>query len=189
VEKLNVGDCHPQDERQRMNTPNDISVTFKRFSTVATEFCDAVDSASEVGKVELLSRIYKLLPRLIQEGIALPSLSLSESDTRKEIRKTRMNDAEWGQLYEFLKEKLGDWNLYWQVFDPTTDSEAIRGSLADDIADIYRDVEEGLGYHDPDLAMQTDITFGWRIGYYSHWGKHAMDAERTIHFLLEDTLS
>jgi hypothetical protein len=177
VEKLNVGDCHPQDERQRMNTPNDISVTFKRFSTVATEFCDVVDSASEVGKVELLSRIYKLLPRLIQEGIALPSLSLSESDTRKEIRKTRMNDAEWGQLYEFLKEKLGDWNLYWQVFDPTTDSEAIRGSLADDIADIYRDLKDGLGGH-PDLPMQTDIMFGWRvliilIGAHTRWMQYA----------------
>jgi hypothetical protein len=29
----------------------------------------------------------------------------------------------------------------------------------------------------------------WSLGYYSHWGKHAIDALRTIHFLLEEKLS
>jgi len=38
----------------------------------------------------------------------------------------------------------GDWNYYNEVFDPTEDSEVIEGSLADDIADIYRELEEGI---------------------------------------------
>jgi hypothetical protein len=35
----------------------------------------------------------------------------------------------------------------------------------------------------------NDILWKWRLGFYSHWGKHAIDALRTIHFLLENTLS
>lgn len=100
-----------------------------------------------------------------------------------------MKEAEWERLYQSLKEKLGEWNLYWQVFDPTKDSEAIRGSLADDVADVYRDVKEGLDCHNPDSTLQGEAIWVWRVGYYSHWGKHAIDALRTIHFLLEDTLS
>lgn len=88
-----------------------------------------------------------------------------------------------------LKAKLGEWDLYWEVFDPTKDSEAIRGSLADDIADVYRDIKEGLGCQDLDLALQGDAIWEWRVGFYSHWGKHAIDALRTIHFLLENVLS
>ena len=80
------------------------------------------------------------------------------------------------------KRLLEDWDLYWQVFDPTKDSEAIYGSLADDIADIYRDLKEGLD--DIHLARAEDIIWEWRLGFSSHWGKHAIDALRTIHFRL-----
>lgn len=165
----------------------EIDSIFKRFHSVATEFCDVVDSASSLDRATLLSRLYEVLPRLVHEGIELPTISLSDDDTRNDARKTRMKDAEWGQLYQLLKEKLGDWDLYWQVFDPTKDSEAIRGSLADDIADIFRDVKEGLARQGVD--SQRDAIWEWRCGYYSHWGQHAMDALRTIHFLLESTLS
>jgi len=165
----------------------DIHTAFREFNSAASEFCGAVDSASALDRVELLSRLYEILPRLIHQGIGLPSLSWSDGYTREETKQTRMKEAEWWQLYELLKEKLGDWDLYWQVFDPTKDSEAIRGSLADDIADIYRDVKEGLDLHDPDLALQQDAICGWRVLYYSHWGQHAINALYTIHFLLEST--
>jgi hypothetical protein len=82
---------------------------------------------------------------------------------------------------------LGDWDLYWQVFDPTKDSEAIHGSLADDIADIYRDIKEGLGLQDPDITLQRDAIWSWRLGYYSHWGQHAINALYMAHALLEHT--
>lgn len=150
------------------------------------EFCAAVDSVPAIDRIYLLSRIYEILPRLIHQGTTLPDLPCSERDTHKELTRSRMKEAEWGQLYALLKEKLGDWNLYWQVFDPTQDSEAIRGSLADDIADIYRDVKEGIDVDNPDLALQQDAIFNWRVLYYSHWGQHAMNALSTIHFVLQN---
>jgi hypothetical protein len=45
---------------------------------------------------------------------------------------------EWDRLYNSLKEGLGDWNLYHQVFDPTQDNKAIFGSLSDDITACSR---------------------------------------------------
>jgi hypothetical protein len=95
-----------------------------------------------------------------------------------------MTDEQWRQLYDLLKEKLGDWDLYWQVFNPTTDKEADCGTLADDIADIYRDLKEGLVLNEKRLARPEDVIWEWRLLYYSHWGKHAIDAMLTIHFRL-----
>jgi len=99
-------------------------------------------------------------------------------------KKARLTQQDWERLYQALKVKLGGWNLYIDVFDPTRDTEAIHGSLADDIADIYRDIKEGLDHPDPTLATQHHIIWKWRLLYYSHWGQHAMGALRTIHWLL-----
>jgi len=163
-----------------------------RFGAVAQEFCSIVDSAPKLDKIELLTAIYVVLPRLINEAIGLPNIETPDEDDApmepeqlSVRRKVRMTDEQWGLLYNSLKEKLGDWNLYWQVFDPTTDQEAICGSLADDLADIYRDLKEGLVLKDTNTGLLDDIIWEWRLGYYSHWGKHALDALLTIHFWLQ----
>jgi hypothetical protein len=175
--------------------PNSAEIA-TRFASVAEEFCSVIDSAPNLDKIELLVHVYRILPQLIGEAISLPNTKLSEDESQEEeSRKSqararlRLSDAQWRQLYEFLKVKLGDLNLYWEVWDPTKDNEAIHGSLADDFADIYRDLKEGLNVGEAHQARPADNIWHWRFGYYSHWGKHAIDALRTIHFLLEETLS
>jgi hypothetical protein len=167
-----------------------------RFAAVAQEFCSIIESASKTDRTTLLMNVYGVLPLLISGAISLPNFELSEEDDATEREEqspsrpsVRMTDEQWGQLYNQLKEKLGDWNLYQCVFDPTTDKKAICGSLADDIADIYRDLKEGLVCGKMHQAKPQDIVWTWRLLYYSHWGHHAMDALLVIHFRLEDTLS
>ncbi len=166
-----------------------------RFASVAQQFCNAIDSAPNLDRIELLVQVYKILPQLIGEAMILPKIELSDDESQEEeARKAqarerlRLSEAQWGELYEFLKVKLGDLNLYWEVWDPTEDNEAIQGSLADDLADIYRDLKEGLNLGEARQAAPEDNIWHWRLGYYSHWGKHAVDALRTIHFLLEERL-
>jgi hypothetical protein len=176
-------------------SPSNESVA-NRFGSVAQRFCAIVDAAPRLDKIEFLVQVYRILPELIGEAIHLPHVELGddedqvyESSLRQFRAKARMIEKEWGQLYDSLKEKLGDWDLYWQVFDPTKDNEAIHGTLADDIADIYRDLKEDINLMESGQVLLRDIIFDWRVGFYSHWGKHAIDALRTIHFLLDETLS
>jgi hypothetical protein len=180
----------------QMNIPPNNAEVASRFGSVAQRFCSVVDSAPNLDRIELLVQVYRILPQLISEAISLPSVELSDSENEEEEReksvlraRARLSDAQWGHLYARLKEKLADWDLYWQVWDPTKDNEAIHGTLADDIADIYRDVKEGLVLNEAQQALPEDNIWEWRLGFYSHWGKHAIDALRTIHFLLEETLS
>jgi len=159
-----------------------------RFALIAQEFCSAVESAPNLGKVQMLNRVYRILPRLIGEATSLPDVELNgdENPSNDNERQARRSHEEWQQLYNYLKQKLGDLNLYWQVFDPTKDNEAILGSLADDIADIYFDLKEGFGLRQKHQTLPEKSIWCWRFGFYSHWGKHAMDALRTIHSILED---
>jgi hypothetical protein len=175
-----------------MNSPQDYASIADRFATVAQEFCTAIDSASSTDRTDFLLRIYRTLPRLIDEAIELPAVSLTDEDEepsepRAHKPNVRLAYAQWEQLYNLLKEKLGDWDLYMQVFDPTEGKEAIPGSLADDLADIYRDLREGLDRQNEKGLLQ-DLIWDWRLSYYSHWGQHAMNALQTIHVRMEDIL-
>lgn len=173
-----------------MSSQPSLSAAFEEFSKIAGEFCAAIDAAPSADRAEFLTQVYETLPLLIQRAISLPALSYEhDDDETSKSANARMSGTEWEKLYNNLKEKLGDWNLYWQVFDPTNDSEAIRGSLADDLADIYRDVGNGLGIDKTDVALQREAIFSWRILYYSHWGHHAINALYAIHFFLNDRLS
>lgn len=134
-----------------MNIQDNYAGAVNHFGPIAEQYCSLVDSQSALDKSEFLLQIYRMLPELIAEARRLPLVSFDDDENEEQeasIRKIRaekkMKQQEWGQLYDSLKEKLGDRNLYWMVFDPRTDNEAIHGSLADDIADIYRDLKDGV---------------------------------------------
>lgn len=176
-----------------MATPDEIAHIASRFSATACQFCSVVDSASSSNRTELLSKLYRILPVLISEAISLPDASLDYGGPQETagcgLRIGAPGEHEWRKLYNFLKEKLGDWDLYHQVFDPTKDSEAICGTLADDIADIYRDLRKGLAFREKRSGQpDVDAVWTWHLLFYSHWGKHAMDALLTIHFRLQNTV-
>ena len=178
-----------------MNIQDNYAGAVNHFGPIAEQYCSLVDSQSALDKSEFLLGIYRMLPELIAEASRLPLVSFHDDENEEQeatIRKiraeTEMKHQDWGQLYDSLKEKLGAWNLYWMVFDPRTDNEAIQGSLADDIADIYRDLKDGIVLKEANEVPASEIIFEWRFGFTSHWGQHAVNALRTIHFLLQETL-
>jgi hypothetical protein len=158
-----------------MARPDEIMHIADRFGAIAKEFCSIVDSAPDLDRTDLLRKLYPVLPILISEAIGLPDVSRDDTDelqkaTRRGSDVGGFSEQEWGKLNNFLKEKLEDWDLYHQVFDPTEDSEAIFGTLADDMADIYRDLNDGLSFREkhPDLPAE-DAIWTWRLLFYSHW--------------------
>lgn len=170
-----------------MGTSNNNAEVAERFGLAATRFCSIVDSASHMDRGEFVAQIYRVLPKLIDQAIEMPDVEGSDRQQQKSSPKVRY--AEWEQLYNSLKEKLGDWDLYHQVFDPTHDNEAIVGTLADDIADIFDDLKEGLVFIEAAQANPEEAIWTWRLLFYSHWGKHAMDALLAIHFQLQNNAS
>jgi Domain of unknown function (DUF5063) len=61
---------------------------------------------------------------------------------------------------------------------PTVRKRMIHGSLADDLADIYRDLKKGLILSEKTSA--EDALWNWRLHFDFHWGNHAMSALKAI---------
>src|SRR5215467_5696326 len=111
----------------------------ERFGLVAQKYCDLIESRSAFDRAEFLLQIYRLLPELIDEGIRLPQVERAEEDTEEQEDSLKHNNCvasdmthyQWQEIYNSLKEKLGDWVPYSMVFDPRKDTDVINGSLAD----------------------------------------------------------
>jgi len=73
---------------------------------------------------------------------------------------------------------------YSEIFSPLVlaPEAPVVGDLADDLADIYRDVATGL--HLLDTGRVDDALWQWGFNFQIHWGQHASSAIRALHCYL-----
>lgn len=162
----------------------------ERFAILVRQFCSVIDEAANLDRAEILGRIYPLLPKLIDQAIALPKIEESEEaeDTQTDDdlpKASRWTHEERRQLFKLLQERLAGWDQYWVIFDPNNDMDPILGSLADDLIDMYFDLKEGLALHESGQSEPNQVILEWRSSFDIHWGEHALGALRTIHFRLQ----
>ena len=91
----------------------------------------------------------------------------------------RVSDDEWKEV--FAAAGCLPLDYYGELFDPlvTPPEEPVIGSLADDIADIYRDVVTGLREHQAGRPLRA--IWEWGNNFQQHWGDHATGAIRALH--------
>jgi hypothetical protein len=140
------------------------------LSALAARYCKLIER-SGADCDAWLSEIAKLLPRL---HAAL--WSFDPASTKGGLGLKIDFDARF-ELYAHLVGLLGERDAYWLEFDRLDEDRPMTGSLADDLADIYCELKEGLALlsTNPEWALH-----GWLTGYAHHWGQHLVDAERHL---------
>jgi hypothetical protein len=77
--------------------------------------------------------------------------------------------------------KIGQYDHYWEVFNPYQFEQPLGATLSDDILDIYKDVKKGILLYQRN--EQIEAIWEWKFGFEIHWGSHAVDAIRTLHYV------
>lgn len=150
-----------------------------RFRAAAERYVALVDSVVRSRSIaERLEEVASALAELYDRGLQLPVV---DRETNEPIADASLTNEEWTELFDALRAELGSLDGYTTLaFPGSADDEVRQRSVAEDLADIYRDVKEGL-----DLllanAPETDVVWHWRFSFRSHWGKHAVEALRAIH--------
>ena len=152
---------------------------------MAEAYCARVEAHHQATPVAFLIGQLQLLPQLYCLGAALPAVEPSDAVPIAD----RLTHEEWSTLFGALRAHIGPYDLYWDVYDPSQQEQddVVAGSLADDFADIHRDLRAGLSaWHVGTDASRIDAVWEWREGWENHWGYHAVDAIRSIHWHLQD---
>ncbi len=156
------------------------------FAAAATRLCTALETPSRTDAWvrEVLAGVslsYSLAHGLAEE---------CEGDDLDDFNLFRVSDEAWKAMYNALCSVLSEHAFYWAYFDPSepkdSDDEVVVGDLADDLADIYRDLKPGVRAWESDrVRFATNILLQWREpSFSSHWGVHAVSAMRALHPLV-----
>jgi hypothetical protein len=144
-----------------------------KFIVCSEEFCELVETASKISKEELIKKIHLRLSSLYLAALLLPDSEPSSHN----ISEINIDTSFW--------EGLEGIDFYWEVFDPFQNDEPTCGSLTDDIRDIYNDIKCGLVILEKSqLDDIDDAIWLWKFNFSSHWGYHAVNALRALHWAI-----
>jgi hypothetical protein len=152
-----------------------LSEKLAEMTDTAEAYCGLIKNNNQSVNGGWLGELYALLPRLHSAVTGLTTLEGDDAPVPEVDLDTRF------ELYSRLRQQLGERDSYWLEFDASPEQMHMSGSLADDLTDIYFDLQHGLELLDeawPQRAARL-----WQSTYRIHWGQHLVDAERHLYAL------
>lgn len=138
----------------------------KTFAAVAAEYCSwaeagPADAATEAAFARrTVAKLYRLAIDLPNRFCDTNALEISHEDWKKV-------HARFGAL---------PFNYYSACFNPLAvpAEEPVVGDLADDLADIWRDLHPGVVLFE--AGEHEASAYHWRFNFDVHWARHAVGA-------------
>ena len=156
------------------------------FVGAASAFCNLVVGDLSSSRPELLADVHQRLAVLYLEALRLPDVAAGDREVP-----SAPTALSWQDLHACWGAYLGDLRYYSDTFDPTQleTASAVVSDLADDIADVYGDIIDGLAlWPAGDAQDRLAAIWQWRFSFWSHWGQHAGGALRYLFQLLSPWL-
>lgn len=157
-----------------MDTPDPAVVS---FAECVRRYGEWIENIGEANNESLLAG-HKILSELQFGALSLPSIEPNDSSRDFDV-----------DNWKTIRDRLAEFPVegYFKVFDVFAPGEApVFCTIADDLADIYADLKEGLAYYDDRDFIEA--TWHWRFTYLIHWGRHLTGAQTAIHQYLSDVL-
>ena len=144
-----------------------------QFANEVRDYCDWLMEGRDEEEASALAALI-LLSRLLAAALALPGLEFETP----EIDAADVPEDEWKDALAAARRLPVD--LYKEACSPSLDEteQPVVGSVANDLADVYRDVVRGLrAYEQKDIEAAI---WEWRFNFAHHWGAHATAAIRVL---------
>jgi hypothetical protein len=157
------------------------SETVLDFRQIAKQYVELIENCHSMSRNDFVKQAHRFLADLYRMGALLSGIT---SDGNYLPRESVTHD-QWAIVYQQIRDKLGDVNVYWGVWDPADpeDRQAIQCELSSDLADICQDLKNVLPIDDS-MQLTADDLWLLQQQFAHHWGQHAISALSVIHSLL-----
>jgi hypothetical protein len=136
------------------------------FFHSAVTYCSTIENFNSNQEENKLKNLLVSLLDLYSKALHLPGVE-PESDELIEVK------------VSLPQINFGEYDNYWEVFNPYEFEEPLVASLSDDILGIYGDVKKGIVLYEQN--QEIEAIWQWKFGLEIHWGSHAVDAVRALH--------
>jgi hypothetical protein len=140
------------------------------FADHVRRYCAFIERAASVPLESRVRAARAHLAELVRAACDLPIGDVDDADVDAEVH----DPPGWPGM--------GEREIYWEVFDPYDFASiaSVAGSLTDDLLDVYRDLRRGLLSYE--AGRVGAAVWEWRFLFEHHWGEHAVDALRALHW-------
>lgn len=138
------------------------------IAEVARQFCSWAEAEPDTPECDAKTAL-KYLARLTAALLESADPGFDEGPDPESI-----SDDQWKTVYSrFSSLPFNSYSTIWNPAD-VAEEEPVIAELADDLADIYRDLKSGLWLYDRGYVKVA--LWDWRQSFQSHWGRHATGA-------------
>ena len=147
--------------------------------TVANDYCMALKKVETIKKKKLIEYFTKVSPLLYLKGALLP-----ETEVRDPALNERFyTEEEWEVLFNTIRNAMGKDDIFWFA-DPDISDELIKGSLSEQMTDIFQDMEDFLLlYQKNSIFSKENAVHEIRELFISNWGKKILRVMPHLHHL------
>jgi len=150
--------------------------------TVANEFCLFVEKTEEYRQEEIIDYMQKICPLLYLKGTLLPDIEVEYPEANERY----ITEEQWESIFTPLRDKFAEMDQYWyHDYNDIDVNDPIKGSLADNFADIYQDLKDFvLLYQKNSHAAKENAVAELKKYFVTHWGYRLVTAHRYIHYIV-----
>lgn len=148
----------------------------------AERYCALIEHASRYEREQFIVHAWTSLV-----GVLASAVRLSGGVASGASGAGRPGEAQWRERLSELQGLLGDGSSYRSTGAARGDGadEVDVRNLADDLADIWRDLKAGLVALEVGSVTLSGAYWQWGSSFTSHWGRHAVEAVRALHDLMD----
>ena len=158
---------------------------FQDFLRSCRNYCELLENKQVSAS---LLDLQKSLLKLYLYGLNLETIDLASN---KEFE-GKLGDKDLDKIKNLACEIIGENQYYWTIFDPTSNvfgnESPVMGDLLDDVIDIYKDIKCQVMIFDLNTEESMEsAAWTMKFDFWHHWSNHAIDAIRTIHYMIAKT--
>jgi len=169
------------------------------FASLVEEYCHLIDLHKKYSVIPFLIRVERILSQLHADAARLPIVDLSAKGMSKRLNESlKLNEnskskaksglSPFHKREQRLSKYLGKYNSYWQIYDPTdeSDSEPTPLFISSDLAEIYEDISDYLDdWKEGNGNQKTAAIHLWQSGWNGNWANHTLKSLSAIHTILD----
>ncbi len=150
--------------------------------TVANEYCLFIEKTEEYRKDEIINYLHNICPLLYLKGVMLPSIQVDDPDANERF----VTEEQWEKIFNELRTKLLPDDEFWYINEWTfVDSEISKGSIAENLADIYQDMKDFvILYQKNTLTAKQNAVNSCKVLFEVNWGPKILQVQKALHYLL-----
>ena len=129
----------------------------------AEAYCSLVDDGAVVEETAFACQLLIALSDAVAAAVRLPDIEPSDAESPREV-----SNEQWRARYQRIAQLTEPWwSYYWEALCPFARDQAEAGvglgDLIDDLADIWRDLKNGLLAFEAGLDI-SGVEWQWRQG-------------------------